>query len=242
MLEVLQNYMDAINGATRLTQRNATAMARNILSQAGMEPAADMVHQLSEQMIAAQEAQYAMIRRMIQSELSLTMERMGMALPAVGPGQEAPVKEQLGQDEPVKEAPVKEELVQDEPVTLEHPPAAPVEEAAQEAVVEAAATTATVTKSSATNAPAMAAPATKAETATSTPAVKAAPAKASPATKAAPAQASPTTKSAPATKAAPVKKAPARKVAAKKAPVRRVAAKKAVGTEPPKPTDENASS
>ncbi|MDO5501116.1 MAG: hypothetical protein Q4F67_15695, partial [Propionibacteriaceae bacterium] len=67
-----------------MTQRNATAIARNILTQAGMEPAADLVHQLSEQIIAAQEAQYAMMRQMIESEVNMTLERMGVATHAMG--------------------------------------------------------------------------------------------------------------------------------------------------------------
>lgn len=104
-LGVLQNYMDAVNGATRMTQRRATELARNILTQAGMEPAADMVHELSEQLIAAQEAQYVMVREMIQSEVSLTMERFGFAAQALGMPGGATSTNKAAEPTPVQEAP-----------------------------------------------------------------------------------------------------------------------------------------
>ncbi len=173
LLEVLQNYMDAVNGATRLTQRNATAMARNILIQAGMEPAADIVHQLSEQLIAAQEAQYAMMRQMIQAEVSATMERMGAASRAMGYGSSsgapvidtpaAPAVEAAPEPEPEVESdrPRQEDLMKEQL-------AKPKDEPAEEPVAAKSAPASKATKT----APAKKAPAAKKATA-----AKAAPAK-----------------------------------------------------------------
>lgn len=116
LLELLKNYADMINSATRMNQRSATAMARTMLIQAGMEPAADMVSKLSEQMIAAQDAHYEMMRRMVQAEVEMTVARMGALSPAGAAAEEESAEETAPEvEEPVTELRVVEQPDVSEP-------------------------------------------------------------------------------------------------------------------------------
>jgi hypothetical protein len=166
LLELLKNYADIINGATRMTQRSATAMARTMLLQAGMEPAADMVTKLSEQMIAAQEAQYSMMRQMVQTEVDMTVARVG-TLPTSEASTENDAQEMPEEiTEPVESAGltvVDESSAKSEPTP--EPESSTAEPEAAPAEPEAAVTPpAPVKKAPAKRAPARKAPARKATT------------------------------------------------------------------------------
>ena len=81
--EAFQSYIDMVTGVTKSTQAKATATARALLKQAGLEDmateASERVSQLTEEIINASRANRELLQRFVMAEVDKAAARLGFA-------------------------------------------------------------------------------------------------------------------------------------------------------------------
>jgi hypothetical protein len=81
--EAFQNYIDMVTGVTKSTQAKATATARAVLKQAGLEDmateASERVAQLTEEIINASRANRELLQRFVTAEVDKAAARLRFA-------------------------------------------------------------------------------------------------------------------------------------------------------------------
>ena len=83
MAEAFQTYIDMVTGITKTTQAKATATARTLLKQAGLEDmaaeASDRVTKLAEEIMSAGRANRELMQRFVTAEVDKAAARLGFA-------------------------------------------------------------------------------------------------------------------------------------------------------------------
>jgi hypothetical protein len=81
--EAFQTYIDMVTGVTKTTQARATATARTLLKQAGLEDvaaeASERVTKLAEEIMSASRANRELMQRFVTAEVDKAAARLGFA-------------------------------------------------------------------------------------------------------------------------------------------------------------------
>jgi len=81
--EAFQTYIDMVTGVTKTTQARATATARTLLKQAGLEDvaaeASERVNKLAEEIMSASRANRELMQRFVTAEVDKAAARLGFA-------------------------------------------------------------------------------------------------------------------------------------------------------------------